>query len=109
MQIRELDLKELYIAYNVVTQLNLGLTYQVFEDLIYDMRHMEYKMFGTMDGEKLITYAGVAIQTTLKNRRHLKVFELITDKNYDSKKYDKIMKDYLDDYARVGMCEKVVY
>ncbi|MCD6432872.1 MAG: GNAT family N-acetyltransferase [Sulfurimonas sp.] len=109
MQIRELDLKELDIAYGVVKQLNLGLTYQIFEDLIYDMRHMEYKIFGIMDGKQLITYAGVAIQTTLKNRRHLKVFELITDKNYDSQKYDKIMKEYLGDYAKVGMCEKVIY
>ncbi|MEA3331781.1 MAG: GNAT family N-acetyltransferase [Campylobacterota bacterium] len=109
MQIRELDLKELDRTYSVAKQLNLGLTYQIFEDLIYDMRHMEYKMFGIMDGEKLITYAGVAIQTTLKNRRHLKVFDFVTDKNYDSQKYDKIMKDYLNDYAKVGMCERVIY
>jgi len=61
MQIRELDLKELLTAYEVVSQLRTSLSYKEFEDLIYDMRDMEYKMIGIMDGETLITYAGVAV------------------------------------------------
>ncbi|MDQ1337990.1 MAG: hypothetical protein QG617_957 [Campylobacterota bacterium] len=65
MQIRELDLKELLSAYDAVSQLRTTLTYDEFEDLIYEMRSMEYKMFGIMDGEKLIAYAGAAIQTNL--------------------------------------------
>ena len=109
MQIRELDLKELYTVYDVLKQLHTSLSYKEFEDLIYEMRHMEYKMIGILEGDKLITYAGVCIQTTFKNKRHLKVFDFITDEKYDSKKYDEIMKEYLDDYARTGMCESVVY
>ena len=69
MQIRELDLKELDTIYEVLSQLRRELSYKEFEDLIYDMRHMEYKMIGVMDGERLITYAGVSIQTNLYHRR----------------------------------------
>jgi len=109
MQIRELDLKELYTVYDLVSQLYNELTYNEFEDLIYDMKDMKYKMIGVMEDDELITYAGVAIQTTLKDKRHLKVFELIVDKKYDEEKYEKIMKDYLKDYANMGMCENILY
>ena len=109
MQIRELDLKELYTIYDLISQTYINLSYKEFEDLIYDMRYMDYKMLGIVDGDILIGYAGVVIQTTLQNRRHLKVFDLITSNRYDFIKYDKMMKEYLDDYARMAMCESVVF
>ncbi|MCK4874914.1 MAG: GNAT family N-acetyltransferase [Sulfurimonas sp.] len=108
MQIRELDLKELLTAYEVVSQLRTSLSYKEFEDLIYDMRDMEYKMLGIMDGETLITYAGVAVATNLYHKRHLYIYELVTDEKYRDKKYGKMMLDYLYDYAKMGMCENIV-
>jgi GNAT superfamily N-acetyltransferase len=108
MQIREIDLKELYTAYELVKQLRNALSYDEFEDLIYDMRFMEYKMIGLFDYDKLITYAGVAIQTNLYHKRHLFVFDLVTDEKYRSKKYGKMMLEYLYDYAKMGMCENIV-
>ena len=109
MQIRELDLKELYTVYDVLSQLYKDITYDEFEDLIYEMREMNYVMMGIMDGDSLITYAGISILTTFKDKRHLKVFDFVTDKKYDSKKYDEVMREYLNDYAKIGMCESVVY
>ncbi|WP_310441780.1 GNAT family N-acetyltransferase [Sulfurimonas sp.] len=108
MQIRELDLRELLTAYEVVSQLRTTLTYYEFEDLIYEMRSREYKMFGIMDGEKLITYAGVAIQTNLYHKRHLYIFDLVTDEKYRDKKYGAMMLEYLNDFAKMGMCENIV-
>ena len=108
MQIRELDLKELLTAYEVVSQLRTSLSYKEFEDLIYDMRDMEYKMIGIMDGESIITYAGVAVQTNLYHKRHLYVFDLVTDEKYRGKKYGHMMLEYLYDYAKMGMCENIV-
>ena len=108
MQIRELDLKELYVVYDVLKQLRQELSYKEFEDLIYDMRHMEYKMFGIMDGEELMSYAGVAVQTNLYHKRHLYVFDLVTDANHRSKAYGKMMLEYLRDYAKTCMCENIV-
>ena len=108
MQIRELDLKELYSVYDVLSQLRTDLSYKEFEDLIYDMRHMEYKMLGIVDKEELITYAGVAVQTNLYHRRHLYVFDLVTDEKHQDKGYGKMMLDYLVDYAKMGMCENIL-
>jgi len=108
MQIRELGLKELFNVYEVLSQLRTSLSYDEFEDLIYDMRSMEYKMLGVMEGERLVTYAGVAIQTNLYHKRHLFVFDLVTDEKERAKGYGKIMLEYLNDYAKMGMCENIV-
>ncbi len=108
MQIRELDLKELETAYDVLVQLRNELSYQEFEDLIYDMRHMEYKMIGIFDKGKLLTYAGVAVQTNLYHKRHLYVFDLVTDVHFRGQGYGVMMLDYLLDYAKMGMCTSMV-
>jgi ribosomal protein S18 acetylase RimI-like enzyme len=108
MQIRELNLKELYTAYDVLKQLRKELSYQEFEDLIYDMRHMEYKMFGIIEADELITYAGVAVQTNLYHKRHLYVFDLVTDEKLRAKGYGNMMLDFLQDYAKTCMCENIV-
>ena len=108
MQIRELNLKELDMAYELISQLHTRLSYNEFEDLIYNMRDMEYKMIGLMDNEKLITYAGISIQTNLYHKRHLYIFELVTDEAYRLRKYANMMMEYLQDYAKMGMCENIV-
>ncbi len=109
MQIRELDLKELFKAYKIISQLRVKLSYKEFEDLIYDMRYMNYKMLAIIEADEVISYAGVAILTTLEHKRHLKVFDFVSDKNQDVAKYDAIMLEYLNDYAKIGMCQKVVF
>jgi len=108
MQIRELDLKELDTVYDVLSQLRKELSYKEFEDLVYDMRHIEYKMIGIMDNDRLITYAGVSILTNFYHKRHLYIYDFVTDEKYRSKGYGKMMIEYLQDYAKMGMCENIV-
>lgn len=108
MQIRELDLKELPEAYEVLYQLRSELDYKEFEDLVYEMRHKEYKMIGIFEGCELVTYAGVFIQTNLYHKRHLFVDDLVTYDSFRSRGYGDAMMDYLINYARVAMCENIV-
>jgi len=108
MQIREMDLKELFEVYELIKQLHTNLSYKEFEDLIYDMRYMEYKMFGLFERGELIVFAGVSIQTTLKDKRHLSIFDLVTDEKQRFMGYAKLILEFLYDYAKTAMCEKVV-
>ena len=108
MQIREMTLKELYTVYDVVKQLRAELSYNEFEDLIYDMRHMEYKMFGILERGELVCYSGVAVQTNLYHKRHLYIFDLVTDEKYRRQGYGKMMLEYLRDYAKTAACENIV-
>ena len=109
MQIREMNLKELDVVYEVLSQLRDDLSFKEFDDLVYDMRHMDYKMIGLFEKDKLITYAGVAVQTNFYDKRHLFVFDFVTDAPYRSKGFGKEMVEYLKSYTKTAMCEKVVY
>jgi len=108
MQIREMNLKELDVIYEVLSQLRACLTFKEFDDLVYDMRHMDYKMIGLFERGKLITYAGVAIQTNFYHKRHLYVYDLVTDSAYRSQSFGKEMMEYLEVYAKTAMCENIV-
>jgi len=103
-----MNLKELEIIYEVLKELRPALSYKEFEDLIYDMRHMEYTMIGIFESDQLISYAGVAIQTNLYHKRHLYIFDLVTKSSFRSQGYGKMMLEYLHDYARVAACEHLV-
>ncbi|HIP55263.1 MAG TPA: GNAT family N-acetyltransferase [Sulfurimonas autotrophica] len=108
MQIREMTLKELYTVYDLLKQLRQELSYEEFEDLIYDMRHMAYKMFGIFKNGELVCYSGVAVQTNLYHKRHLYIFDLVTDEQYRLQGYGKMMLAYLHDYAKIAACENIV-
>jgi ribosomal protein S18 acetylase RimI-like enzyme len=81
------------------------MSYDRFEELIYDMRHMEYKMLGVFEQGELVSYGGVAIQTTLTYKRHLAIFEFGTKKTFQNRGYGTMLMEYLQDYAKMGMCE----
>ncbi|QOP45213.1 GNAT family N-acetyltransferase [Sulfurimonas paralvinellae] len=108
MQIRKLDLKELDVAWSLVKQLRVQLEYEEFENLIYEMRDREYTMLGVFEKERLMCYAGVVIQTNLYHKRHLFIDELVSDENYRSQGYGKMMLEYLQDYAKIAACENIV-
>ncbi len=108
MQIREISLKELDVAYNCVKELRTKLTYDEFEDLVYAMRHQEYKMFGIFERGELVTFAGMSILVNLYHKRHLYLYDLVTSSSFRSKGYGKTMLEYLYDYAKIQNCENIV-
>ncbi len=108
MQIRELSLQELDRVYDVIVQHYSALDYDLFEDLIYTMRHQEYKMMGIFEQEALVCYAGVSICVSLEHGRHLNVYELITHISQRRKGYAHHMVDYLQDYAKIRQCAHLV-
>jgi len=105
MQIRSLTLQELDTIYEMI-ELEYDLSYDEFEDLIYDMR--DYKMIGIFECDILICYAGVTIETNLLLKRHLKIHELITVEIKNAQKYSQEMKIYLQDYAKISACSSII-
>ena len=103
MQIREISLKELYEAYELVKKIR-DITYDEFEDLVYEMKD-SYIMIGVFDKNNLLAYAGVSIVTSLKDKRHIRVYDLA----FLDEKSLKELKDYLEDYAKISMAKKVIY
>jgi len=103
-----MNFKELETIYEVILQQYAELSYKEFDDLAYDMRHMEYKMIGMLERGELMCYAGVAVQTNFYYKRHLFIFDLVADKKYRGRDYTNQMLEYLETYARTAMCANIV-
>ena len=109
MQIREIQLKELNLAYEIIKQDIKNLTFKEYEDLIYQMVKEDYKIILLIDEEKPITYAGIKIETSLLDKRHICVHELTTDKSENRGYYENQMLSYLVDYAKINMCTSILF
>ena len=108
MQIYELKLTELPNAYDVLKELYISLEYEQFEDYVYAMSREGYKIFALYERGELITYAGIRVDINLYFRRHLHIFELITKPTYDAEHFNAQMLIYLNDYAKMFACERLV-
>jgi GNAT superfamily N-acetyltransferase len=108
MQIRQLGMDELESAYDVVRELRTSLSYDDFEDLVYAMRHQEYRMYGIFEDDRCVTFAGVCVQVSLEHGRHLLVCDLITRCECRSRGYGTEMLRYLGDTARMFQCGRLL-
>ena len=108
MQIRQLGLDELDSAYDVVRELRPALGYEEFEELIYAMRHQEYRMYGIFEGATLATFAGVSVRVSLEHRRHLLIEDFVTRSEFRRRGYGREMLRYLGDTARIFRCEQLL-
>lgn len=109
MQIRELTLKELDTAWELVKQLRTSLEYDEFEDLIYEMREINYTMIGIFEQDRIVAYAGVNVSTNLVDKRHLYVSEFIVDNEVARDAYEVLLQEYLEDYAKMAACESILF
>jgi hypothetical protein len=103
VQIREISLKELFEVYELVKTV-YALSYEEFEDLIYEMRET-YTMIGVFEKQELLAFAGVSIVTTLKDARHLRVYDFVAK----DEKTKKELHEYLLDYQKISAAKKVIY
>ena len=109
MQIREIQLTELHLAYEILQYKKNDIDYKEFEDLIYEMRKENYKILTIIEKDIPISYAGVKIETSLLYKKHLHVYELLTIQTKDKMQYDQEMLSYLIDYAKMNMCKNIVF
>lgn len=102
-----MDLKELDSAYMLVKKLYTDMSYEAFEDAVYEMEKENYTMIGAFVRGDIVGYAGVKIATSLKHGRHLLVYEFTTLQ--DSKGVYEELLGYLRDFAKMGMCQALLY
>ncbi|WP_345980699.1 GNAT family N-acetyltransferase [Sulfurimonas sp. HSL3-2] len=109
MQIREITLTELHVAYEILQHEKGDISYKEFEDLIYEMRKENYKILTIIEKDVPISYIGVKIETSLFYKKHLHVYEFITIKTKNTLKYNNEMLSYLIDYAKMNMCKNIIF
>lgn len=104
MQIRELSLKELDIAYSIITKEYNDLSYNEFEDLIYEMQSENYKMIALLQMGEIKGFVGLKIKTNIRYKRYLEIDDYIVENPNE----DEISR-YLLDYAKMAACTHIYY
>jgi len=104
MVVREISLKELDDAFKMVQHLYKELSYDEFEDLIYEMKE-SYVMIGAFEKEKIMGYMGVSVLTTLKNKRHIRVYDFYATSSYAERE----LLLYLKSYKQSAMAKEVIF
>jgi GNAT superfamily N-acetyltransferase len=95
-------------AFPIMVQLRTHLTPESYLDLLKPMKEEGYQLFAAYNAQDEIAgLAGVAIKTNFFHKRHVYVFDLITDESQRSSGYGKQLLDYVDVWAKENGCEFV--
>lgn len=106
--IRELTTEmEWRAAFDILKQLRDGLTEEEYLNYLRDMREEGYRLFALFHEEKLISLAGVSVQTNFYNGRHLFVYDLVTQANHRSEGYGASLMNFVEEWAKEQDCESV--
>jgi hypothetical protein len=108
MQIREITLSELDLAYEIFKYSNKNITYKEYEDIIYQAVKENYKIILAIINNKPLAYAAIRIQTNIEYKKHIIIDEIII-KNDENKidNYNELVF-YLKDYAKMNQCHEII-
>jgi len=109
MHVMELTKQEEFEqAFPVMGELCDHLNKEAYMRLLGEMRQEGYRMFALMEGEEIISLAGVAIRTDFFNGKHLWIHDFVTRSGIRSKGSGSILAGHLMQFAKDEECEKVV-
>lgn len=108
MEIAELkDKNELLQAFPLIKQLRKDLTEESYIDLLTEMSKQGYTLFVLYAEGKIVCAAGVIYKVNFYNRRHVFVYDLVTDSLYRSQGYGEKMLTFIHQWAKERGAEYV--
>ncbi len=108
MQVREINLTELHLAYEIYKYSQNDITYKEYEDIIYQAVKENYKIILAIENNEPLAYAGVRVQTNLEFRKHINIDEIVIKNNLNKIDYYKELILYMNDYARMNQCSDII-
>lgn len=107
-EIREITTEKEYSeAFPVMVQLRTHLTRESYMDLLEPMKAEGYQLFAVFHHQHIVALAGVALKTNFFHKRHVYIFDLVTDENHRSEGFGKQLLDYIDVWAKENGAEYV--
>lgn len=104
----ELTNKEQWLkVFPIMNQLRTDLTEESYLNLLQDMQKDGYKLYALIVEGKMVSVAGLSWRTNFYNKRHVFVYDLVTDTSYRSFGYGEKLLNYIHDWARENGAEYV--
>lgn len=86
-------------AFPVMTQLRTDITEHTYLDLLKEMRKEGYRLFAFSINEQIVSLAGFCIRTNFYNKRHVYIYDLITDSSHRSRGYGENLFGYIHQWS----------
>ena len=99
--IKELTTRQqLIAAFPVLNQLRTDLTEESYLDLLQGMQKDGYKLIALYNNEKIVSLAGLSWRINFYNKRHIFIYDLVTDSEYRSFGYGEKLLSYIHSWAK---------
>ena len=86
-------------AFPVMNQLRTDITEQTYLDLLNEMRKEGYRLYAFSINEQIVSLVGFCIRTNFYNKRHVYIYDLITDSSHRSKGYGENLLRYIHQWS----------
>lgn len=101
------DEKEYLNAYNILVQLRTDITKESYLYLLKEMKKDGYMLFGLYKDKELVSLVGFSLRVNFYNKRHVFVYDLVTDIKYRSLGYGEELLNFVDKWAKENNTEYV--
>ncbi|WP_017381339.1 GNAT family N-acetyltransferase [Paenisporosarcina sp. TG-14] len=86
-------------AFPVMQQLRTDLTEKSFLDLLHEMRKEGYQLFSLIVNNQIVSLAGIGFRTNFYNKRHVYIYDLVTDSSHRSYGYGEKLLSYIHHWS----------
>ncbi|OZM56845.1 GNAT family N-acetyltransferase [Lottiidibacillus patelloidae] len=94
-------------AFPVMNQLRTELSEEHYLSLLHEMRKEGYQLFALFAGETIVSLAGVSLRYNFYNKKHVFVYDLITDADQRSHGYGEKLLQYIHQWGKENGAELV--
>jgi len=99
--IKELTTQEQWKeAFPIINQLRTDITETEYLMLLREMQKDGYKLVALFNNDKIVSLAGVSWRTNFYNKRHLFIYDLVTDSEHRSFGYGEKLLSYIHKWAK---------
>ncbi|GAA0317567.1 GNAT family N-acetyltransferase [Bacillus carboniphilus] len=107
-KIQELQTQEQWLeAFPIMNQLRTDLTHETYFELLKEMQKDGYTLIGLYINGKLVSLAGLSWRVNFYNKRHIFIYDLITDEAHRSFGYGEMLLTFIHNWAKENGAEYV--
>jgi GNAT superfamily N-acetyltransferase len=94
-------------AFPIMKQLRTDLTEETYIELLQDMSKDGYKLFAMYVEDEIVSLVGLSWRINFYNKRHIFIYDLVTDVSQRSFGYGEKLLKYIHDWANENGAEYV--
>ncbi len=94
-------------AFPIMKQLRTDLTEETYIELLQDMSKDGYKLYAMYVEDEMVSLVGLSWRINFYNKRHIFIYDLVTDVSYRSFGYGEKLLKYIHDWANENGAEYV--